>query len=834
MSPAGHWPQLRAAIEAGADAVYFGLHHFTARARTGFDLDELPQAVEALHGRGVKAFVTFNTLVFDHELAQAAETIAAIAASGADAMIVQDVGIARLARAVCPELEIHGSTQMSVTSAEGAELARHFGCSRVVLARELSLEDIGRVKAGTSLELEVFVHGALCVSYSGQCFSSEAWGGRSANRGQCAQACRLPYDLMVDGMRRELGAARYLLSPGDLMALEQVPELVRRGVACFKIEGRYKDAAYVAATTAAYRAAIDAAMEEAAFVPEPGQLADLEQVYSRGLGPWFIAGANHQRAVNGRAPRHRGRFAGRVIEVRRGNVLIEGALGLARGDGVVFDAADRRSPQLKEQGGFLYDVTPAGPGRFELRFSQAGIDLADISPGDLVWKTHDPGLARRLKPLTDANDPVRLIPVEGRLRAVVGEPLGLEFAISGRPGEEAAERIAVHVTSSIVEAARSAPTTDEMLREQSGRLGGSPFRLESLAIERSANAFVPVSALNQLRRDAVGLLSGRLTSRPIRTINRSLLESAVWRTGPARDMALRETEPHCHVLVRQPGQLDGAIAAQPDSITLDYLELYGLRASVDRVRAAGIAVRVASPRVLKPAEERIRQFLVSLECDLLVRSGGLLWSLTQLPADRRPALHGDFSLNVANGLAARELSSLGLSRLTPGHDLNADQVCELARQECGVPLELVIFQHLPVFHTEHCVFCRFMTSGTDHTNCGHPCESHQVALRDEEGRLHPLLADVGCRNTVFNAEVQSAAGHLTAFLAAGIRDFRLEFVHQSAVQVQAATDAARAALNGDIDSAALERAFLQSAGSRTTEGSLYVPKGYRKLVQLNA
>ena len=192
MSPAGYWPQMHAAIEAGADAVYFGLKHFSARAKVGFALDELPQVVATLHGRGVRGYVTFNTLVFDHELEEAARTLAAIAATGVDAIIVQDVGVAALARRIAPDLEVHGSTQMSITSAEGVRLAQQFGVSRVVLARELSLAEIRAIRSQTACELEMFVHGALCVSYSGQCFSSEAWGGRSANRGQCAQACRLP------------------------------------------------------------------------------------------------------------------------------------------------------------------------------------------------------------------------------------------------------------------------------------------------------------------------------------------------------------------------------------------------------------------------------------------------------------------------------------------------------------------------------------------------------------------------------------------------------------------------------------------------------------------
>ncbi len=424
MSPAGYWPQLRAAIEAGADSVYFGLHHFTARAKVGFSLDELPEVMRTLHRRGVKGFVTFNTLVFDHEIQAAAEALAAIAEGGADAIIVQDLGMVKLARQVAPELELHGSTQMSVTSADGVRLAESLGARRVTLARELSLDEIRAIRAATAspagppeaacrsaqgCELEIFVHGALCVAYSGQCLSSEAWGGRSANRGQCAQACRLPYDLMVDGKHRPLGDARYLLSPGDLYALRQIPEIVEIGIAALKIEGRYKDADYVALATRAYREAVDEAWGAAGRPQKtmacPTEL-HLEQVYSRGLGPHFLTGTNHQAVVQGRAPRHRGVLMGRVARVAEGGIWIEpaGAHALAPlkpGDGVVFDAADWRSPEEPEEGGRIFAVEERG-GQVLLSFGNGVLNGRRIRRGDLLWRTHDPEIDRLARPYVDA------------------------------------------------------------------------------------------------------------------------------------------------------------------------------------------------------------------------------------------------------------------------------------------------------------------------------------------------------------------------------------------------------------------------------------------------
>ena len=428
MSPAGYWPQLNAAVEAGADAVYFGLKHFSARAKVGFSLEELPAVMRTLHRRGVKGYVTFNTLVFNHELQEAARSIAAIAAAGADALIVQDVGIAQLVQRIAPDTEVHGSTQMSITSAEGIALAQQFGVTRVVLARELALDDVRAIRAATDCELEMFVHGALCVSYSGQCFSSEAWGGRSANRGQCAQACRLPYELIVDNQLTPLGDARYLLSPGDLYALQQMPEIVRIGVHALKIEGRYKDADYVALTTAAYRQAVDEAWAGLPLSITTLEELQLEQVYSRGLGPHFIAGVNHQTVVDRRSPRHRGVLMGRVSRVLADRVWVtpDAAAAVAPlkpGDGVFFDAADWRSPEEPEEGGRVYHVTSRRDGLLEVTFGNRALNFARIRAGDLLWRSHDPELDKAARPYTTATSPVRKQPVNVAVAAREGAPL---------------------------------------------------------------------------------------------------------------------------------------------------------------------------------------------------------------------------------------------------------------------------------------------------------------------------------------------------------------------------------------------------------------------------
>jgi putative protease len=824
MSPAGYWPQLQAAIEAGADAVYFGLKHFTARAKVGFTLAELPEVMRTLHGRGVRGYVTFNTVVFDHELAEAARSLAKIVEAGADALIVQDVGITQLARQISPDIELHGSTQMSITSAEGVELARRFGVNRVVLARELSLADIRTIRSQTDCEIEMFVHGALCVSYSGQCFSSEAWGGRSANRGQCAQACRLPYELIVDDTLRPLADARYLLSPGDLYALRHIPEIVRIGVSALKIEGRYKDANYVALTTAAYRKAVDEAWAGVPLSISRAEEIQLEQVYSRGLGDYFVSGTNHQAVVKGRSPRHRGVLAGQVLRVLPDHVVIASEPALADaplkpGDGVVFDAAGWRSPEENEEGGRIYDVARLRGGQVELRFGYRALNTLRIKPGDLVWRTHDPDLDKAARPFIQAAAPVHRQPVGLRVLAHVGKPLETEWALADHPDLRVTVR-----SAEPLQPAQNRAIDAAYLREQLGRLGNTPYELAGLDLDLDGRPFAPAALLNALRRQAVGQLIERQGRRAEATVNDPLatLEAALGQiaTSAAPDAS---NAPQLHLLVRTPEQLDAALALRPASITLDYLELYGLRPAVERVRAAGITARVASPRVLKPSEQRVVHFLLKLGCAIVVRSSGLLQALQS--ATDAPLI-GDFSLNAANVLSADALLGLNLSRLTPSYDLNAVQVSELAEAIGADKLEVVAYHHLPVFHTEHCVFCRFLSDGTSYKDCGHPCETHRVALRDSNGRAHPVMADVGCRNTVFGAEAQEASRHLDAWRRAGIRHIRLEFVHETAGDVERIGRAFQQYLAGAIAAHELARRLQRLAPQGTTEGSLFVPDDY--------
>ena len=506
LSPAGDREAMRAAVANGADAVYFGLSDFNARARaTNFTLEELPEVMAFLHARNVRGFVTLNTLIFSDELEAVAAFVKAVARAGADAVIVQDLGLVRLIKRIAPTLAVHASTQMTLTEPRGIDFVTKLGVERVVLARELSLADIQKVTANTSTPVEVFVHGALCVAYSGQCLTSEALGGRSANRGQCAQACRLPYEMIVDGEKRELGDRAYLLSPQDLAAFDLIDPLIDAGVISFKIEGRLKGGPYVAATTQTYRKAIDAKLESRNFALPRREQLDLAQTFSRGLTPGFLEGVNHQMLVRGRFPKSRGIRVGRVTGFTKSGVRIELCEAfddlVKPGDGVLFDIG---TPQEKEPGGRVWRATrlasdPKGLREVELHFEVGALDFSQVPVGCDVYKTDDPALRKRLEHSYSQDKPPRRVTLTACATGTLGGTLTLTLSDGTREANA--------MWPGPLELARKQPTTADDVREQLSRLGDTPFELGTVAVELPPGVMVPRSVLNDLRRQAANALA---------------------------------------------------------------------------------------------------------------------------------------------------------------------------------------------------------------------------------------------------------------------------------------------------------------------------------------
>jgi len=791
LAPAGDSECVRAAIENGADAVYFGLDTgFNARARaTNISLDTLPDIIRLLHGRGVKGYVTLNTLVFPSELPQFEQTVRHVASAGVDAVLVQDFGAARLIRTVCPELPIHASTQMTLTSAETIRVAESLGIERVVLARELSLDEIAKIASQSTVPMEVFVHGALCVAYSGQCMTSESLGGRSANRGQCAQACRLPYELVQDGQTIDLGAMQYLLSPQDLAAYALIPELIKAGVASFKIEGRLKTPEYVANITRHYRRAIDSAMAGRAADFSPVDIEEMELSFSRGFSPGWLGGCDHKMLVPATSSAKRGVLAGEVVQVRGRRVSVQLQATLKPGDGIVFEG-DRATG--KEAGGRIYEIVhrgtkvegPIAEGLVELGFAHGAFDVNSLHQGQRLWKTDDPALTARLRK-SFTGTVQRRMPVDLSIRAVSGEPLRIHART------DSGMVVELNSIEPLMPANRH-PLTESTLHEQFGRLGETIYRLHQLKADIQGKPMVPFSVLGKLRRELVTKLDDACASVPQRTIYASSALDHLRSSLPHASQT-RPNKPILSVLCRSLAQLEFVLHSGEKQVIVDFADIREYREAAQRAHDSGATILLATPRIQKPDEMGIFRTLLRHGADgILARN---LAAIDFFRAEGMPVV-ADFSLNVANELTADWLMSLGVQRVTAAYDLNREQLLELVGAIPRHWLEVVIHQHMPMFHMEHCVFCAVMSPGTNKTNCGRPCDRHEVHLRDRVGMQHRLTADVGCRNTLFNAVAQSAAEVVPTLIREGVGHFRVEFLDETSDEIRQVLKLYRGLLDG--------------------------------------
>ncbi|MGV3483060.1 MAG: DUF3656 domain-containing U32 family peptidase [Planctomycetaceae bacterium] len=821
LSPAGDRTCAAAAIENGADAIYFGLDSgFNARARaTNIGLGDLDSFVAMLHRRGVLGYVTMNTLVFASELEQLAKTVERIAAAGVDAILVQDLGVAALVREICPQLDVHASTQMTMTSAETIAAAQSLGLRRVVLARELSLKEIRKIAEATAIPLEVFIHGALCVAYSGQCLTSESLGGRSANRGQCAQACRLPYELVCDGEDRELGDVKYLLSPQDLAGYAQIPELIQAGVCSFKIEGRLKTPEYVANITAHYRRAIDEALSDRPISIGDNDVREMEMSFSRGFSPGWIEGNDHKRLVPGTESAKRGALIGRVIERRRESLIVSLDAPVKRGDGIAFDG-DRAGGS--QQGGRIYDVRRQGRpiegealgDEIELRFGHGAIDTDLIGDDARIWKTDDPALNKRLRASFEVADPAYRRPLDITVTAITGQPL--RMAASIRIGDDTIADEVADVAP--LQLARNRPATLESLRDQVERLGGTPFHLGAFSAVIEAAPMVPSSLLNQLRRSLVDKITERLMTPAPRQIDATALPRMLNRAaaGLETDPQAQASSP-LRVLCRTLDQVKAAAEFGVDRIYVDFHDVRLYRDAVAAARSQGREIFVASVRIQKPGEAGLMKVLVRHAPDgYLVRN---LAALDYFTAQGKPVI-GDFSLNVVNPLTAHWLIERGCQQVTASYDLNRDQLMDLIQSMPAGRLEVVIHQHMPMFHMEHCVFCSVLSPGTNKTNCGRPCDRHVVQLRDRVGASHPLQADVACRNTLYNAVPQSGAEAVPTLLAHKVGAVRLELLEEDAASTVKILGIYRKLLSGQLSGREVWTQLKASNRVGVTRGTL--------------
>ncbi|MBC9783780.1 DUF3656 domain-containing protein [Heliobacterium chlorum] len=815
LAPAGSMEALRAAVENGADAVYLSGKKFGARQyAANFDMNEMGEAVTYAHQRNVRIYVTINTLLDDAELDELPQYARNLYELGVDAVIVQDLGVLRVIQNLLPQWEIHASTQMTVSNTEGARLLAAQGVHRVVPARELTLQDITELCQVPGLEVEVFVHGALCIGYSGQCLMSSLIGGRSGNRGRCAQPCRLGYGL-VDASGREMvskqDVGQHLLSPKDIKTIEHLPELVRAGIHSLKIEGRMKKPEYVATVVRQYRQALDRTAAKEPFAVDPGEDRALRQIFNRDFAPAYLLGNPGRDLMSYKRPNNRGLFLGRVksydAKRQQARIVLEEDLNLGdeieawvtRG-GRVATTVEKIwvSGQVREKALAGEDVTAEWRG--------------NVRNGDRIFKIHDELLTTQARESYQRPGEGRRNPLRAHVWATVGQPVVIEF-------RDAEGRFGRGVTTDRAQEARNRPLTTESLTDQLGRLGNTAFRLEQVELEGDGKAMVPVSQLNEARREAIAELEKRRSegTRPVRIdesqwqaglahlgLIRRGAEKAGWSEKASFAIAQRprakerkgqgQDEPLLTVTVEGLNNLKTALSTGIDEV---YLSTEGFRqgqpfrpgeekTAVSLCRAAGIPVVVALPRVYR-AEHRsviegiIRRWFEAGVKSFLLPNLGYVELVKSLSESDQIEIRADYPLWVFNGQAARSLQELGAATVTLSPELSLEQMRAMSHSglvRAGMTMdqtEIVVHGSLPMMVSEYCATGALLGGRTLEKSCDHACQRHRdLYLIDRLNFRFPLYTDSFCRMHILNPKDLSLLENLPDLLALGVKRLRIE------------------------------------------------------------
>ncbi|NUQ11557.1 MAG: U32 family peptidase [Gemmatimonadaceae bacterium] len=769
LAPAGSLDAVRAAIANGADAVYLGVEQFNARDEGAqLTFEELEQACAMARTRGVRIYLTLNVLLKPSELEPALLHLGQAVDRGIDAVIVQDLGLIRLIRTAYPGLEIHGSTQMTVHDVSGARLAGDLGVERVVMARENTLGDLRAVRGAVpGVGLETFVHGALCISYSGQCLMSGMISERSANRGSCAQACRKDYVLRDDATGETLDRG-FLISARDLAAHDVLPDLADLGVTCLKIEGRKKKPEYVAIAVGAYRRFLDEAADGNRRAHSEADVQPLVQIYSRGFTEGMYRGRQGREYVTRLQPDNRGTDLGIVSGWDRGELIMEVNDPVEAGDGLAFEPPAGSSAATI---GFAVDTVRTLASRHGI-VRQAVRARTRVPIGWRVVRSSQAALLAKARETFEGIGPAA--PGRVRLDVVVtgapGVPLRATFTADGL---DAAVESATPLT-----AALNREVDDAKLREQFGRLGTSPFVLG--AVDRSGlppGLFVPVSELNRLRQEAVDQLTvARDWAEQERLRRRATVVAGIVRSVPAVVPAADDVTR----LVAEVYRVDDARVAASAGATEVVLDLF-LRhplPPVSRVQALardladqGAGFRLRLPTIVRPEDRPSLEKWLALDLPLLTGHVGLACELAAAGRD----VVADYAVNCFNQHAAAELLARGMRRVTASVELTVDELRDLVAPWQGAGFEVMIYGRPEGMTIEHCVLSAAFDR--EPTTCRDLCvKSHPVVtLTDPAGYAFPVATDSDCRNRLLHSRPIEGSEYVPRLLAMGIRSFRAVF-----------------------------------------------------------
>jgi putative protease len=834
LAPAGGMEAFVAAVENGADAVYIGARAFSARGyASNFSEKELEEAIDYAHLRGVKVYVTVNTLLKEEEVEDALKLLSYLREIGTDAVIVQDLGLISLAGKYLPDLPLHASTQMTLHNSEGIEFVKKLGIERTVLSRESSLEEIRRIKEKTGTEIEVFIHGALCISYSGQCLLSSLIGGRSGNRGFCAQPCRKRYRLYCEGKPIKTTGS-YLLSPKDLNTAAGLGALIEAGIESFKIEGRMKRPEYVAGVVRIYRRLIDRYIENPAeyFVSEEEQEI-LTQLFNRGFTQGYFFENPRWELMSRENPHNRGVPAGTVTGYSRhtNRIRVKLSRPLRLGDGIMVENAETRP---EDKGKIIFSMYS---GKSPVYSAGAG-DIVEIPfdsrvpVGSTVYRTHDKKLMDSLKKESESGNLRPKIPVFIKADIAPGKPV--RFEVKDRDSNT------ITIESEyMVEKAEKQPTSKDRIEKQLSKLGNTLFEASELQVSVKGDVFIPVGQLNELRTKAIEQLEklriSRWKRKPIDTLQ--FFESEEKADLDAGKL-VKENIPTLPMLSVSVYSLEGLKAALAGGADQVYFgeglfrrpQTAGQKESsaqeldsvfenaVSETQNAGKKIYFITPKVVKDSEmryvERTFSRVRELGADGVVVSN--LGTLNLAKAGKIPFI-ADSPLNIFNSHTLALMLQEGAQMAVISPELTVEELKNIVSYE---PAECIVHGRLELMESEHCLIGGLL--GGDKGLCNAPCRSGKFALIDEKNYEFPLLMDYECRMHLLNSRSLCMLEYIPEILESGVSSLRIETLGmENPDEIRRVTRAYRNAIDAYIDTGNHGKENCEKLGKGFTTGHYF-------------
>lgn len=801
LAPAGNYDAFLAAVENGADAVYLGGKLLNARQFAGnFDNEELQKAIDYAHVREVRILLTLNTLVLDNEMQEAVEYAARAYEMGVDAFILQDVGLAARLKKAIPGIPIHASTQMTVYNLEGVKALERMGFERAVLARELELGEIKEICRNTALEIEIFIHGALCIGYSGQCLMSSMIGGRSGNRGKCAQPCRMHYSVARDGKNLKSG---YLLSPKDICYIDHLAELINAGVTSLKIEGRMKSPEYVATVVGIYRKYLDmagleqqkvsgGATDKAPQVEVQDRHRLLQSFNRGGFSKGYLLGKSGPEMMAFDKPKNWGTYLGTALAQDRSNnsVRIELENTLGNGDGIEVWTGKTYE---ESPGGIITKIVLDGGGQVKRAYPGdtvwVSVVKGNIEKGSKVYKTSDKEMLELA--VASFSKPSKRLEVKAAFTMKAGKLPELTL-------EDFSGNVVTVRGGSLPEKAVNKPLTGERISEQLKKMGATPFDVVELNMDVDNGIVIPISELNNIRRKAAELLeekrilSGRreiVKNNPVHFPG-NIYNSSELRTGETENVTNNSNNPAADgkkkrlsvmlYRINQDMELDRLNA---DRIYIPFNDILNANTQeqIAKIRNRGKEVFAYIPAIIKGKQtDKINKNMqiISERTDGFLIGNIGAGELLRNALGERVKLMGDYTLNLLNSSTLAFFREAGYTGAVLSYELNLAQLSSIIYPD-GFDTEVGVYGRVPVITSEYCPVGGSVGNTAPH-NCKAECKSGVFHLRDRRNAEFLVRCDcVDCRSTIFNSNVMFAPELLGDICETGVRYIRMSFVNEN-------------------------------------------------------